>query len=533
MTSIPKLKHRPDHGFELVSNASVNRGTEATNTSPVSRRPVARGHAHAPLMAPGAGAGAGGAALAPSRGAASFVACSFNLAKAIVGAGMMGLPRAFRLLGWVTGTTLIAAVGGITYWSMAVIVEGDARAGGCASYAALARAACGRRVADAAQVSVLLFCFGFAVVYLVVITDVLVGTPPACNGLICELAGAAAAASPLLSRRAVLLALAGGVAAPLLLIRRLENLDFFNYLGVATSLLLAAISAALGGSALAGGAASQIPAGPQWAALGGGARGAAEVASIVAVLLACYVGHQNLHPLLPLLKPYTGGRMRGVLVVALSIAALVFTVLCVGASLAFGATLQVNVLSNLSIEAMAPLLGRAPATAAGLSIQFGYVISLLASFLLYMHPLRTSVAEMIWPDHEAGAPDHGDGAPGQRGSDGGAEEEAGAGAPGGGGGGGSRAAAMAARHYYALTYSLLAAAALAAVSVPNIWAALSVIGARRGPLRLRCRGGGRAAGADTKSQTRIDHARYQPFLHINHLPPPTPPLSPRQHVCQR
>jgi hypothetical protein len=79
----------------------------------------------------------------------------------------------------------------------------------------------------------------------------------------------------------------------------------FNYVGVAASLLLALISASLGAAALAQGAAHALPLGPQWAELGGGARGVAEVASIVAVLLACYVGHQNLHPLLPLLKPYT------------------------------------------------------------------------------------------------------------------------------------------------------------------------------------------------------------------------------------
>lgn len=51
----------------------------------------------------------------------------------------------------------------------------------------------------------------------VVITDVLTGTPPACNGLICQLTGVSS--GPLVARRVVMLALAGGVAAPLLLLR--------------------------------------------------------------------------------------------------------------------------------------------------------------------------------------------------------------------------------------------------------------------------------------------------------------------------
>ncbi|KIY97778.1 hypothetical protein MNEG_10186 [Monoraphidium neglectum] len=81
----------------------------------------------------------------------------------------------------------------------------------------MARAACGRGVALAVQVSVLMFCFGFCVVYLVVITDVLTGTPPQCNGLICQLTGVRE--GPLVARRFVMLALAAGVAAPLLLFR--------------------------------------------------------------------------------------------------------------------------------------------------------------------------------------------------------------------------------------------------------------------------------------------------------------------------
>jgi hypothetical protein len=60
-----------------------------------------------------------------------------------------------------------------------------------------------------------------------VITDVLTGTPPDCNGLICQLSGLAPP-----PRRAALLALALGVAAPLLLLRSIERLNAFNYLGV-------------------------------------------------------------------------------------------------------------------------------------------------------------------------------------------------------------------------------------------------------------------------------------------------------------
>lgn len=89
-----------------------------------------------------------------------------------------------------------------------------------------------------------------------------------------------------------------------------------------------------------------------------------------------------------------------------------------------------------------------------------------------MHPLRTAVAELIWsPGDERGEAivchddNDGDLPAGDE------EGAAGAGADGsrgwGGGGGSSHAAVMEARHYYVLTYGLLVAATLAAISVPS------------------------------------------------------------------
>lgn len=80
---------------------------------------------------------------------------------------MMGLPRAYRILGSALGSGLIVLVGILTYWSMAVMVAGNERHKGTTTYRALARAACGRGVALLVQLAVLLFCFGFCVVYLV------------------------------------------------------------------------------------------------------------------------------------------------------------------------------------------------------------------------------------------------------------------------------------------------------------------------------------------------------------------------------
>lgn len=74
------------------------------------------------------------------------------------------------------------------------------------------------RVPQVLQVAVLSFCFGFGVVYLVIIRDILLGTPPACNGLLCELLGLSTSSS-LYDGRVVIVAVALLVCAPLLLFR--------------------------------------------------------------------------------------------------------------------------------------------------------------------------------------------------------------------------------------------------------------------------------------------------------------------------
>jgi hypothetical protein len=68
------------------------------------------------------------------------------------------------------------------------------------------------------QLAVLSFCFGFGVVYLVIIRDILLGTPPSCNGLLCELLGLPPT-SFLANPRLVLIVLALLVCAPLFLLR--------------------------------------------------------------------------------------------------------------------------------------------------------------------------------------------------------------------------------------------------------------------------------------------------------------------------
>jgi hypothetical protein len=90
----------------------------------------------------------------------------------------------------------------------------------------------------------------------------------------------------------------------------MDKLAALNAAGVAATVLLAVVAAALAAVAAATGQAHSIPMLPQWDQLGRSRGQQLEaLTDIIPVILACYVAHQSLHPLMPLLKPYSQQRM--------------------------------------------------------------------------------------------------------------------------------------------------------------------------------------------------------------------------------
>ena len=78
----------------------------------------------------------------------------------------MSIPSALERIGALAAVAMLIGVGLLTYYTLAVLVHASATTG-AATYAQLTRSLCGRRVAQLLQASILAFCAGFCVVYLV------------------------------------------------------------------------------------------------------------------------------------------------------------------------------------------------------------------------------------------------------------------------------------------------------------------------------------------------------------------------------
>lgn len=373
----------------------------------------------------------------------TFWPCTFNLSKVIMGAGMMAIPRAFNLLGLLPGLAIMALMACLTFFTLAGLVSATAATQAGGSYGALVRKTVGGAAEYSLQLAVLANCYVMNVVFVVVFGDLLLGTAPEYAGLLPELLRMLGAAPDptscwWLGRPFLLGMLSLLVLLPLASMRSMEKLAVVNIIGVASNGLFAALMLALAGRAAALGQIKPPQLLPDLSQLGSSPVVVAiALASIVPVLLNCNVCHQSLHPLLPLLKPYSVARMQRLVATALCVCNVLYFTVTICAGLVFGDALDADVLANITVAAMGPLIGPAAAVLMSFAVRVGYLLSIIGSYVLLCYPLRQCIGDLMLP-------------------------------------GGQRAVQQ---HWTALTVLLVGSVFAIACYLPSIWGALALIGA--------------------------------------------------------
>ncbi|KAM0864477.1 hypothetical protein ACQ4PT_043901 [Festuca glaucescens] len=189
-----------------------------------------RAGAAEPLLLPELSGGHGGG------GGASVSGAVFNLSTNIIGAGIMSIPAAMRVLGVAPALVLIAAVAVLSDVSVEFMLRYTGWASGPPSYAGVMGDAFGRAGAAALNVFVAFTTAGTLVVYLIIIGDVMSGSAGAGDehaGVLVELFGALWWTG----REFVILVTAVVLLLPLVLLRRVDSLRFTS----AVSILLAVL----------------------------------------------------------------------------------------------------------------------------------------------------------------------------------------------------------------------------------------------------------------------------------------------------
>lgn len=315
----------------------------------------------------------------------------------------MAVPKAFNMLGLIPGLTIMILMACLVLFTLASLISATASTGAGHSYGALVRRTVGGTADHALQIAVLLNCYVMNIVFVVVLGDIIVGTAPEYAGLLPELLKYAGLdLSPAncvwLGRPMVLGVLSLCVLLPLSSMRSMEKLAVVNVVGVASNGLFAALMLALAACAAANGVLQPPKLLPNWSDFGSSsAMIAMSLATIVPVLLNTNVCHQSLHPLMPLLRPYSVGRMQLLAASALMICNALYLTVTLCAGLVFGDSLDADVLANVNVAAMGPLIGPAAALVMAGAVRVGYLLSLVGSYVLLCYPLRQCIGDLMLP----------------------------------------------------------------------------------------------------------------------------------------
>ncbi|KAH9627318.1 hypothetical protein KSS87_012678 [Heliosperma pusillum] len=106
---------------------------------------------------------------------ASWISGVFNLSCTIVGAGVMSLPAAIKVLGIIPGLIMILVSGFLTKYSIDILLRYSEN-GRAFSYGQLMDDAFGRKGEVMVQVSVIINNVGITIIYLIIIADVISGS---------------------------------------------------------------------------------------------------------------------------------------------------------------------------------------------------------------------------------------------------------------------------------------------------------------------------------------------------------------------
>lgn len=361
--------------------------------------------------------------------------CVSSLTKIILGAGMMALPKALYTLGLWSATLLLLGVAFLAYFTLSSLAQVSDKQG-AQTYNEVVQQLCGPVARASLQVSILLFCFGLMVVYINVIGDVLVGSPQSCTGLLCDLF--ADKSFWFLDRRLVLAVVMVVMVLPGVSLRSSDRLAPLGVFGMAAITLF---TLALMGMVLSAAPLHQlepIPLWPNWDVMGGSyIKVVLTAVDIAPIFLTCFVCHQSLLGLKRLVQPYSTARMTSVIWSSVAVSTVLYGLVALCGSLLFGAFADGNLLNNITPAMVRTHLGRICGVVVYVALKLSYALSLFASYVLYMQPLRSCAVELVRGTGSDQLPD---------------------------------------RLFYPVTYVLAALTYVVAVLQPSVWHALMTVG---------------------------------------------------------
>ncbi|XP_048495359.1 amino acid transporter AVT6A [Beta vulgaris subsp. vulgaris] len=314
---------------------------------------------------------------------ASYLSGVFNLSCTIVGAGIMSLPAAIKVLGVIPGALLILVSGFLAKYSIDILLRYSEKEGSY-TYGQLMYNSFGRIGEILFQISVIINNTGITIIYLIIIADVVSGSTTSGihhSGVLEEWFGE----HWWTGRAFVLILLTAFVLVPTAWIKRMEALQYTSAIAVGLAVFFILIVIEITCYKLAMGTVKQPPLFPRiddlasfW-----------NLFTAVPVLVCAYLCHYNVHTIRNELQDPS--QMPGVVKSSLSVCSTIYIMTGLFGFLLFGDSTSSDVLSNFDSD-----LGVPYSPLLNAMVRLSYAAHIVLVFPVIFYALRLNFYGLIY-----------------------------------------------------------------------------------------------------------------------------------------
>ncbi|KAF7808985.1 amino acid transporter AVT6A-like [Senna tora] len=315
---------------------------------------------------------------------ASFVGSVFNLSTTIIGAGIMALPAAMRVLGLGLGILAIVFLALLTETSLEILIR-FSRVGKAGTYGELMRYAFGSVGRWVFQICVLVNNFGILVVYMIIIGDVLSGTSSSgvhhsgvLEGWFGEYWWT--------GRTFILLVATLFVFTPLAFFKRIDSLKYSSALAVALAIVFLVITAGITFIKLFNGSITSPRLLPNVTDF----TSAWKLFTATPVLVTAFVCHYNVHTIDNELRD--SSQIQQVVRASLALCSSIYILTALFGFLLFGESTLDDVLANFDTD-----LGIPYSSLLNDIVRLSYALHLMLVFPVIFFSLRFYLDDLLFP----------------------------------------------------------------------------------------------------------------------------------------
>lgn len=305
----------------------------------------------------------------------------FNLTTSIIGAGIMALPATMKVLGLFPGIVLIVLIGILSEISVELLVRFSALQNAL-SYGDVVQSALGRPTKILSEICIIINNAGVLVVYLIIMGDVMSGSPHHI-GVLDQWLGNGFWDH----RRVMILAVVIVFLVPLCALEKIDSLSLTSAASVALAVVFVVASCGIAFVKLAEGRIENPRFGPDF----GSKKAILDLLVVIPIMTNAYVCHFNVQPIYNELDGKSPQKMNQVGRITTVLCIVIYALTAVSGYLLFGDATESDILTNFDRD-----LGIRYSTALNYLIRVGYILHLVLVFPVVHFSLRQTVDALVF-----------------------------------------------------------------------------------------------------------------------------------------